>query len=181
MDLHDFSGGEMYFNESLSEPVKMLIQYAADHYGSDGAEQPLMIARAYAPDSLTVLVALYRFFYYQHRYADALGVAHRCLEVVSDKLQFSRPWQEMNMNCLGLGILTSMTLVRFYLLSLKGAGYLNLRLNKLDEGIAMLQKVAELDTQDRLGSRVLLEVAEGYQRRANANFGKLTLVASQDS
>ena len=69
-----------------------------------------------------------------------------------------------------------MTLVRFYLLALKGAGELNLRLGNMDLGIQMLEKVVELDSEDRLGVTALLNTVEGYRRRKNANFGKLTVV-----
>jgi hypothetical protein len=71
----------------------------------------------------------------------------------------------------------SMTLVRFYLLLLKGAGYLNLRLGKIDKGKTILEKVVELDTQDRLGALALLNVVESYQRKVDSNFGNLTLVS----
>lgn len=178
MDLHEFKGGDMYFNESIPPEVLDLLADAAGRYAEGGAEQPLLKACAKAPDSLTVLVALYRFYYYQHRYQNALNTASRAMALVSKKLNWPESWQDINLMALGYGVLESMTLVRFYLLSLKGAGYLNLRLGNLEAGRAMLEKVVELDTQDRLGALMLLNVVEGYQRRVDANFGKLSLAAS---
>jgi len=57
----------------------------------------------------------------------------------------------------------SMGMVRFYLLGLKAAGYLNLRLQKWQTAIDMLLKVSELDQADRLGAAALLEIAYSVQ------------------
>ena len=59
---------------------------------------------------------------------------------------------------LGEGVLRSMGLVRFYLMVLKATGYVNLRLGYFDIGQAMLKKLVELDSNDRMGGRALLEV-----------------------
>jgi hypothetical protein len=48
-------------------------------------------------------------------------------------------------------------MVRFYLLALKGAAYLNFRMGKIDEGVRMLNKVIELDSNDRLGAKALMQ------------------------
>jgi hypothetical protein len=63
------------------------------------------------------------------------------------------------MNRLAVGILQSMTLTRFYLMVLKGAGYLRLRTGDVGGGLERLLKVAELDSSDRLGVAALIEVA----------------------
>lgn len=42
---------------------------------------------------------------------------------------------------------------RFYLFTVKALGYLHVRAGRLGEGRAMLEKVAELDPADRIGSR----------------------------
>jgi hypothetical protein len=64
-------------------------------------------------------------------------------------------------------------LVRFYLMVLKSAGYINLRLGNIDTGRAMLEKLVQLDSHDRIGGKALLEVLhqsmngdEMIQRRA---------------
>ncbi len=176
MDLHEFSGGEMYFDEKLDVRVLPLLEAAAAAYGEGDSESLLLQAAALAPNSLTVQVALYRFYYYQHRHQDALDVAIESMRKTAERLDFDITWQQWNLNVLGIGVMKSMTLVRFYLLALKGAGYLNLRLGNMDEGAAMLTKVASLDSHDRLGTSALLEVVDRYRHRLDANFGKLTLV-----
>ncbi|MFD1692606.1 hypothetical protein ACFSHR_16955 [Azotobacter chroococcum] len=82
MDLQDFDSAHLYFDELLAPEVAARLAAAAEQYAEGTAEQPLLEAQALAPDDLTVLVGLYRFYYYQHRYGDALQIARRALEVV---------------------------------------------------------------------------------------------------
>ena len=158
MDLQDFNGEMLYFDQPEPQRVSELLMAASQHYGQGDAEGFLLEAFAIAPSNLTVLVGLYRFYYYQHRYADALNIAHIAMATVAPQIDFPSTWHELDMNAIGLGVLRSMGLVRFYLLALKGAGYLNLRLRKFEEGVRMLRKVRELDTADRLGAKLLLDV-----------------------
>ena len=178
MDLHEFSGGEMYFDEKLNEQVLFYLEEAAAAYGEGDSERLLMKALALEPESLTVQVALYRFYYYQHRHHDALCIAKESMRIAARRLDLNVDWENWNLNVLGLGVMKSMTLVRFYLLALKGAGYLNLRLGNMVEGAAMLNKVASLDSHDRLGSSALLDVVERYRQRFGVDFGRTDLIAS---
>jgi len=159
MDLMAFEGEALYFDEPLPEEVGDLLRRSAQAYGEAEAEHCLMRAYFLEPQHLTVLVALYRYFYYQHRYEDALRVADRALEVTAERLEIPRDWRELGMNRLAVGILQSMTLTRFYLMVLKGAGYLRLRTGDGAGGLERLLKVAELDSSDRLGVAALIAVA----------------------
>jgi len=158
MDLQDFNGEMLYFDQPEPPRIGELLQAASQHYSLGQAEGFLLEAYAIAPQNLSVLVGLYRFYYYQHRYADALHIADLAMNVVAPQIEFPEQWSELNMNSLGLGVLHSMALVRFYLLALKGAGYLNLRIGQFETGLRMLQKVRSLDEADRLGTKVLLDV-----------------------
>jgi tetratricopeptide (TPR) repeat protein len=55
--------------------------------------------------------------------------------------------------------MVSMSMVRFYMMALKGAGYLELRLGEYDSAIARLEKVVELDSKNRLDAQALIDVA----------------------
>lgn len=168
MDLHEFNGGKMYFDEPDSQQVTALLNRASDIEATEDQEALLLRAYFLNPTSFNVIVALYRFYYFNHRYEEALYSAHLALKLSADKLDFPADWRELDMEYIGLGVLQSMQLVRFYLLALKGAGYLNLRLGTLSEGIEMLQKVVLLDSRDRLGASELLEVALAHQRNQQA-------------
>ncbi|MFT3931116.1 MAG: hypothetical protein QM709_12560 [Spongiibacteraceae bacterium] len=162
MDLQDFNGEMLYFDEPEPPRITELLLAASQHYGLGEAEKFLIEAYSIAPKNLSVLVGLYRFYYYQHRYADALGIAHAAMQSVAPKIDFPESWLQLDMNFVGGGVLKSMGLVRFYLLALKGAGYLNLRLGDFEAGLQMLRKVKELDEADRLGAKLLLDVLANH-------------------
>ncbi len=158
MDLLDFDQTELYFDEPLAQDVARLIVAAADRYGTDEAESLLLRANLMAPQHLMVLVALYRYYFYQHRLDDALLVAESMLAVVGRRLEFPETWVYLREANVGAGVMRSMGLVRCYLMVLKAAGYIHLRLGNLETGRAMLEKLVELDSHDRIGGKALLDV-----------------------
>lgn len=156
MDLQDFQGQLMYFDEPLPDGVDELLQQASEAYGEGNAEWYLLQAYGIAPGNMTVLVALYRFYYYQHRLAEAVDVAFQVMSGVAPTIGFPESWEKLRFEHLAYGVMESFTRVRFYLLALKGAGYMNLRLGNIAEGVRMLNKVVEFDSHDRLGAQALL-------------------------
>jgi len=162
MDLLDIKENNLYFDEPMPEEAEKLINSAAVQYGEKNVEPLLLRAYALAPRHLTILVGLYRYYYYQHRLHDALDVAHKTLNVAAKRLEFPSTYQDLTPLHMGAGALKSMGMVRFYLLALKAAGYLNLRLQRWNHAISMLSKVTELDQMDRLGANALLEIAKQY-------------------
>ncbi|MBB3103916.1 hypothetical protein [Azomonas macrocytogenes] len=162
MDLQDFDGEGLYFDNPMAPEVEALLAVAGEQYSEGTAEEFLLAAQTLAPENLTVLVGLYRFYYYQHRYQDALGVADRVLDIVGPQLSLPAQWCEVKQSHLNIAADRGMGLLRFYLLALKGAGYLNLRLNRFEQGKAMLTKVVELDSDNRLGARLLLDVLASH-------------------
>lgn len=157
MDLLEFTAHSLYFDKPPPARVEALLREAADAYGGGTAELPLL--RAYlAPANLTVLVALYRFLYYQHRLEEALKVAEQARLAAGGVLRFPIDWRLLDLSYLGSAVRESMGLVRFCLLALKAEGLLLLRLGEPDNGRARLQKVRELDEADRLGAGALLKM-----------------------
>ncbi len=158
MDLMDFDQAGLYFDEPVADTVQNLIAQAGDTYGDPGAEDLLLRAYFLAPEALIVLVALYRYYFYQHRLADALIVADRALRIVGARLGFPPEWARLHPDFLGQAVLRSMGLLRFYLSVLKATGYINLRLGRMAEGRAQIEKLIELDSHDRFGGKALLGV-----------------------
>ena len=81
------------------------------------------------------------------------------MAISASRVNFPADWNQLTNAHLGGGALISMGMVRFYLLALKAAGYLNLRLQNWQPAFNMLTKVSELDESDQLGSTALLEIA----------------------
>ncbi|WP_206046786.1 hypothetical protein [Mangrovimicrobium sediminis] len=156
MDLQDFEAQSLYFDRPMAAEVETLLQEASEVYAEGRAEPLLLKAYALDPGNLSVLVALYRFYYYQHRYADAIDIADQVMREVAPMIDFPGHWTEISGANLANGLMKSFTQVRFYLLALKGAAYLHLRRGEIEQGVRMLNKVIELDSRDRLGAGALL-------------------------
>ncbi|MCG6860396.1 MAG: hypothetical protein LJE70_03810 [Chromatiaceae bacterium] len=180
MDLLDFDGETMYFDHPLSSRVEALLDKAALHYGELEAELSLMQAYFLEPEHLTVLVALYRYFYYRHRYAEALIVAERAIAQTATQLGLSADWHSLSRGDLGHAVPVSMTLTRFLLLALKGSGYLAMRLGDASSALARFEKVVELDTSDRLGMKELLTLARAKvtEHQVRNTGGKVSFLRS---
>lgn len=177
MDLQDFESQLMYFDKPMAAEIQQLLQVASEAYAEGEAEPLLQQAFLLEPENLTVLVALYRFYYYQHRYPEALDIAQQVMAVVAPEIGFPVHWSDITFDHLANGLLASFTMVRFYLLALKGAAYLHLRQRDVELGVRMLNKVIELDSKDRLGARGLL-LAMGPAPLGNADNGSNKQVLS---
>lgn len=115
-------------------------------------------ARAAAPRHPVPVIALYRFYFYGHQLTlaraageDALAIARNALgpdfgdEVPSDEAACGD------------------AAVRFYLFTLKGLAYLNLRLDDFEEARLMLVELRRLDPQDRVGGALLAHVLARHE------------------
>jgi tetratricopeptide (TPR) repeat protein len=164
MDLLDFEGENLYFEESLSAEAEALVRQAGGLYGEGDAEPPLLEALRLAPESLNVLVAAYRYYYYQHRLEDALDIADRALAVTARRLDIPLDWTLLTEAHIAQVGPAAMALLRFHLLSLKARAYLLLRLRRTEESVAILTKLVGLDEKNRLGVQQLLDLAEDQLR-----------------
>lgn len=165
LDLLDLGEDGLYFDEPCLPEVEALIAQAAHDYGHVTAEQYLLRAYFLAPEQLSVLVALYRYYFYQHRLEDALIVAERALDVTARRLHLVGGWSSIGHVALGEAVMRSMGLLRFHLLALKGSAVILLRLGRLDEAQLRLAKIAEIDERDALGVAPLLAVIAARQAR----------------
>ncbi|MFZ2450512.1 MAG: hypothetical protein WAW36_08335 [Methylovulum miyakonense] len=158
MDLLDFEAQGLYFEEADAEGVKELIAEASEKYAGGEAELPLLQAYFKSPDSLNVLVALNRFYYYQHRLEDALAATLKALAVIRPLVGFPEDWRELQLAHLQTAPAAVLTQVRLYLFTLKAIGFLHMRLNNLDMSQAVFEKLVELDGKDRIGAQALLDL-----------------------
>jgi tetratricopeptide (TPR) repeat protein len=158
MDLLDFEAQGLYFEQPDVVGVKELIATAAENYASGDAELSLLQAYFLAPESLNVLVALNRFYYYQHRLEEALAATTKALAVIRLMIAFPEDWSDLQLSHINDAPADLLTQVRLYLFTLKAIGFLNMRLEKLDLSQAIFEKLVELDSKDRIGAQGLLEL-----------------------
>lgn len=127
----------------------------------DIAEPLLLRARAMAPTHPATLIALYRFHFYGHRLREAREIARETLGIARSALVPGHP----DPVSAELPPFTDDqarfdAAVRFYLFTLKGFAYLNLRLGDHLVGRAALDELKRLDPNDRVGGAVLSVVLE---------------------
>ncbi|ACR13816.1 hypothetical protein [Teredinibacter turnerae] len=159
MDLQEFSAEMLYFQEEINPAIEELVAQAASNYGPQ-SEELLKEALAIDSGNLLALIGLYRFYYYQNRYADGVEIAHQVMSVVGERIEFPANWRDISMYSVVNGLTRSFCLVRLYFFALKAAGYLHLRMSHFEEGREMLEKVVAMDSADRVGARLLLQVLD---------------------
>ncbi|SFK02470.1 hypothetical protein [Methylocapsa palsarum] len=146
---------------------KGLCAIAEDHLRQAGlaydqtevAEKHLAAAATAAPGHAAVLIGFYRFYFYKGRLREALAVADLCLEKACRDNRLPMDWRRVKSSDASFSDYGEM-LPRFFMFTLKGYAYLNLRLGDVTEGLAAVEKLLELDPSDKIGARVLLEVIE---------------------
>lgn len=159
----DLQFDDAALGHGLPAPVEALIARAGQLRHRPHEAEPLLLeARRAAPRHPATLIALYRFYFYGHRLADARALAVEALAVAREALgpDFgSAPPSETQARFDAS--------VRFYLFALKGYAYLSLRLGELDDGRAALIELRRLDPQDRVGGAVLAQVLARLGRDAD--------------
>lgn len=113
-DFLDFDIDNMYFDSPLPETAEKLIDDAAEHYGEETAELLLLRAYLLAPEHLSTMVALYRYYYYQHRLGDALTVVENAIRTSARELHLVDDWRIVTPIEVAAGAYKSVGLVRFY-------------------------------------------------------------------
>jgi len=156
----------LYFDEPEVAGVHEMIADAAENYAKGDAELPLLKAYFLAPESLNVLVALNRFYYYQHRLDDALTATSKALAVIRPLVNFPENWRDLQLEHITQAPANLLTQVRLYLFTLKAVGFLHMRLENLDLSEAIFTKLIELDSKNRIGAEGLLELV--LKRKAEA-------------
>lgn len=136
-----------------------LWQAGLSYHLDDVAERHLREAQSLAPGHAAVLISLYRFYFYKGRLVDALEIAKQCLDKALRENALPPDWRDVTADDAVFGRYEDM-LLRFFLFTLKGYAYLQMRLGNLDEGRAAVTKLLELDPSDKIGAQVLLGVLD---------------------
>lgn len=123
-------------------------------------QAPLLLerARALAPKHPVPLIAIYRFHFYGHALVKARAAGEDALVIARAALgpDFGDVVPDDDTT-------RGDAAVRFYLFTLKGLAYLNLRLGDLDEARLMLDALRRLDPKDHLGGGLLSHVLARHE------------------
>ncbi|GGF51936.1 hypothetical protein GCM10007301_09230 [Azorhizobium oxalatiphilum] len=152
--------GDPLLGGGLPEAAEAELKAASLAYADSAvAEAHLKAAQALAPGHVAVLIGLYRFYFYKGRLAQALAVARECLVTAGRSNNFSTDWREVRATDADFSSYEALK-PRFFLFTLKGYAYLQMRLGDLQEGRAAATKLMQLDPSDKIGARLLLDVAD---------------------
>jgi hypothetical protein len=143
----------------LSAPVVALLERAGTLRDQPEAALPLLdLARSLAPRHAAPLIALYRFHFYGHRLEQARAVGVDALAVARTALG-----PDFGDDAPGDEAARFDAAVRFYLFTLKGLAYLNLRLGEPDEARLLLAELRRLDPKDHVGGGLLSHVLARHE------------------
>jgi tetratricopeptide (TPR) repeat protein len=146
--------------EGLPPEAEGFLRLASETYAdSETAERYLRQAQQWAPDHAAVLIGLYRFYFYKGRLREALEIANRCLEKATRENKMPRDWRRAGAQNAVFDRYDEM-LPRFFLFTLKGYAYLQMRLGALDESRVAIAKLLELDPTDKIGANVLQDILD---------------------
>ena len=146
--------------QGLPLEAEVCLWAAAENYGdSEVAEAHLRKAEEIAPDHAAVLIGFYRFYFYKGRLPEALQIAIRCLQKAARENNLHPDWRQVRATDAVFDRYEEV-LPRFYLFTLKGYAYLQMRLGEIDESRDAIAKLLELDPSDKVGANVLLGVLD---------------------
>lgn len=148
------------FGFEVPDEVDSLIQEAIQCYHDTArAERTLWNAYEQAPECLSVYIALYKFYFTKRDIEQAEQAALIGLDEAARQGGFINDWRKLTAQSTDWSGVKSPQ--RFFLYTLKALAFIRLRLGKLDNARAILQKLAELDPDDRVGSSVIADLALG--------------------
>lgn len=111
-------------------------------------------ALALAPENFEARLAAYRFYFFDHRFAEALPHAAALVVAMARRLNVATDWRQVRPADAEFSAVEEAP--SLYLQALVAFGYGNLRLGRTAEGIEALEKVKDLDPTDRFAARRLL-------------------------
>jgi hypothetical protein len=145
---------------SIPPAIQDILEEAARNYSNpDKARSLLQTATRMDPEHPAVMIACYRFFFYQGDLRAARDMADLCLAKALFEIGVRDGWRQAKPTAADFSDWGAV-IPRFFLFSLKGWAYLSMRLGELDAGREAVTKLLELDPLDRIGAGTLLGVLE---------------------
>jgi tetratricopeptide (TPR) repeat protein len=149
---------EIRFGGRVSAALDRTLVDAARQY-TDKARAEALLLEALQRDTecLPVYFALYKFYFYSHRLADAERIVLAALETASRQARIAPDWSVLTPDSAAWHATNEPA--HFYLFSLKALAFIRLRLGRRAEASALLAKLAELDPGDSIGASVIRSLA----------------------
>lgn len=115
-------------------------------------------ARDMQPEQIEVYVALYKFCLYRGYLDEAEQVALDALKQSAQNNGFTSDWQKLDAS--SADWTQHEGPARLFLYSLKALAFIRLRKSEPESAQQLLEKLQELDTQDLVGSSVIMDLSK---------------------
>lgn len=162
MTVMAFHEDRVMFGVNIPHEINACLQQAVASYeDSETAEGLLWQAQKMDPEQLEVYVALYKFYFYKNRIAEAEEVVFMALIKSANQGVFPFDWN----------LLTEASTdwysrenpQRLYLYALKALIFIRLRQSDIQSAESILNKLQELDPTDQVGGSVLRQLANAMR------------------
>jgi hypothetical protein len=152
-------GNEVHFGFNIEPEANAELQRAASLISSRKASSEALVqAEQIAPEQIEVLIARYKFHFYQGETEIAEELVIKALRLAAKQGGFNQDWQQLNRssadwhNPRGPG--------RYFLYTLKALAFIRLRQNRPNEAQSILDALNLIDPQDQVGANVIRDLLD---------------------
>ncbi len=147
------------FGMNIPEHVNHFLQLAAQKPSDKvWAESHLKRALEEGPDQIEVYVALYKHYCYSGCFDEAAVMVDTALMKAVEQAGVERDWRLLDADATDWSLVDG--LARLLLYSLKALAFISLRQGALAMANEALDKLLQLDPEDRVGASVVRDLAE---------------------
>ncbi len=150
------------FCPNIPAEVNQLLQAAVAASSKDQhlAEKLFLQAQTLDSHCLQTYFALYKFYFFQKRLADAERIVLAGLEESARQGGFPNDYRQLLVNLKAWNPYTNDSAL-FYLYTLKALAFIKLRLGQTADAQAVLSSIQQLDPDDLSGATVIMALAAG--------------------
>ncbi|OKH56252.1 hypothetical protein NIES2101_00255 [Calothrix sp. HK-06] len=144
-----------WFN--VPDDIKQLLILAADHWQDTSKSQHYINeALIQTNNSVDVLVAAYRYFYYKNNYEMALSTASQVINNIKDSENLPDNWEQLQ------PVLSSRkedSQIRLYLNAYAASGLVLAKLGDIEQAKTICARIKEIDVNNEFaGASILLDI-----------------------
>ncbi|TCP40541.1 tetratricopeptide repeat protein [Rhodovulum marinum] len=147
----------MAFEDMAEAALDMLANAPGARSDPDGTARAVKAALATAPHDLDVRLGAYRFYFYTHRFAQAVPQAEAILALAAQRLNVPADWRDVRPADAAFS--AADLAPGLYLQALIALAYCHMRLGDFETGQPYLDKAFELDPTDRFAAIRLVRAA----------------------
>lgn len=144
-----------WFN--VPDDIKQLLILAADNWqDTSKSQQYINQALIQTNNSIDVLVAAYRYFYYKNNYEMALSTASQVINNIKDSENLPDSWEQLR------PVLSSRkedSQIRLYLNAYAASGLVLAKLGDIEQSKTICARIKEIDVNNEFaGASILLDI-----------------------